>query len=94
MSIKNINIKQIHNILPSLSLNNLLNIFMCAGVEIEEIKFIPIMMNSVLAPTILRINKNTVKNKIFVEVNIFKVSFFSHLETKYQQYIANENLLY
>ncbi|WP_245323063.1 type VI secretion system baseplate protein IglJ [Francisella sp. LA112445] len=83
------NIENLNNICHKLSLNNLLSILASYQLEIKNIELIPILMNSVSNTTILNISN--INGIVYIEINVFKLQLFSNLETKYQDYIKNNN---
>lgn len=84
-----INLDQLKKVIEKVSINNLLHILIYHGIDVKDIKLIPILKNSVLDSTILGISSN--RKKIYIKINVFKINIFSPLESKYQQYIKNGN---
>lgn len=85
------NIEDINKFSDKLSLNNLLKILANYNVQARNIRFIPVIVNSVSIPTILGVSKN--HDNIQVKINVFKLKPFASLENMYQEYLRNDNNL-
>lgn len=83
------NIDKLNKISHKLSLNHLLRIFSVYNIPPQKMRFEPVLIDSTLSATILRISKKN--ERIYIDINIFKLKPFAELETKYQKYIRSNN---
>ncbi|AEI35933.1 type VI secretion system baseplate protein IglJ [Francisella salina] len=83
------NIDKLNKISHKLSLNHLLRIFSVYNIPPQKMRFEPVLIDSTLSATILRISKKN--ERIYIDINVFKLKPFAELETKYQKYIRSNN---
>ena len=82
-----INLDNIKPYIKNISLNNLLSILSYHNIKTLNIRLVPIFANTASNSTILDIY--TKNENIYIEINIFKIKIFSHLENNYQYYTQN-----
>ncbi|WP_395167084.1 type VI secretion system baseplate protein IglJ [Francisella salimarina] len=83
------NIDKLNKISHKLSLNHLLRIFSVYNIPPQKMRFEPVLIDSTLSATILKVSKKN--ERIYIDINIFKLKPFAELETKYQKYIRSNN---
>lgn len=85
-------LNNLKNNVGKISINQMLNILVFHGVNIQDIKFIPALIPSSSGSTILDVY---VENNIFyIKINIFKVKAFSNIESKFEKNIHCDNTNY